>query len=59
MLVKGATGDRYNIKMPSYQYRDPHDNDKTVSLLSYLYIMEIPIPWKMVFKLRRALGPIR
>ena len=24
-------GDRHNIKMLSYQYRDPHGKDKTVS----------------------------
>ena len=24
-------GDRLNIKMPSYQYRDPHVKDKTAS----------------------------
>ena len=29
-------GDRLNIKMSSYQYRDPHVNDKTVSRPSYL-----------------------
>ena len=29
-------GVRFSIKMPSYQYRDPHVKDKTVSRLSYL-----------------------
>ena len=29
-------GDRLNIKMSSYQYRDPHVKDKTVSRSSYL-----------------------
>ena len=27
---------RLNIKMPSYQYSDPHVKDKTVSRLFYL-----------------------
>ena len=30
------SGDRFNIKMLSYQYRDPHVKDKTVSRPSYL-----------------------
>ena len=30
------TGDRLNIKMLSYPYRDPHVKDKTVSRPSYL-----------------------
>ena len=29
-------GGRLNIKMSSYQYRDPHVKDKTVSRPSYL-----------------------
>ena len=29
-------GDRLNMKMSSYQYRDPYVKDKTVSWLSYL-----------------------
>ena len=29
-------GDRLNIKMSSYQYRDPHAKDKTVLQPSYL-----------------------
>ena len=29
-------GGRLNIKMSSYQYRDPYVNDKTVSRPSYL-----------------------
>ena len=29
-------GDRRNIKMSSYQYRDPHVKDETVSRPSYL-----------------------
>ena len=31
------SGGRLNIKMLSYQYRDPHVKDKTVSRPSYLY----------------------
>ena len=30
------SGGRLNIKMSSYQYRDPHVKDKTVSRPSYL-----------------------
>ena len=30
-------GDHISTKMPSYQFRDPHDKDKTVSRPSYLY----------------------
>ena len=30
------SGGQLNIKMPSYQYRDPHVKDKTVSRPSYL-----------------------
>ena len=30
------TGPHFNIKMSSYQYRDPHDKDKPVSRPSYL-----------------------
>ena len=32
----GRWGDRLNIKMSSYQYRDPHVKDKTLSQPSYL-----------------------
>ena len=32
----GKSGNRLNIKMSSYQYRDLHVKDKTVSWLSYL-----------------------
>ena len=31
-----STGGRLNIKMSSYQYKDPHDKDKTVSRPSYI-----------------------
>ena len=40
-----APGDRLNIKMSSYQYRDPHVKDKTVSRPSYLLHWN-PIPGK-------------
>ena len=32
-----SPGGRLNIRMSSYQYRDPHVKDKTVSLPSYLW----------------------
>ena len=38
-------GGRLNIKMPSYQYRDSHYKDKTVSRPSYLYNRNI-LTWK-------------
>ena len=38
-------GARHNIKMSSYQYRDPHVKDKTVSRPSYLYY-ENPYMWE-------------
>ena len=31
----GGGGGRLNVTMPSYQYRDPHVKDKTVSRPSY------------------------
>ena len=34
--VSNFLGGRLNIKMPSYQYWDPHVKDKTVSRPSYL-----------------------
>ena len=52
MLVKGATGGRPNMKMSSYQYRDPHAKDKTVSLLSLTW--ESPYMGKTVFILRQV-----
>ena len=39
------TGDRINIKMQSYQYRDPYVKDKTVSRPSYL-LHGNPHTWK-------------
>ena len=44
-----------SIKMPSYQYRDSHYKDKTVSRLS-IFIMEISIPIKVVFVLKQGPG---
>ena len=52
-------GGRLKIKLTYYQYRDPpHYNilDKTVSRL--IFIMEIPIPEKTVFVLRRGPGSL-
>ena len=45
MLVKEAPGVRFNIKTPSFQYRDSHYK-KWERLI---FIMEIPIPGKTVF----------
>ena len=45
---------RLNIKIPSYQFRNFHSKDKTVSRLSCLYNGNT-IPGKTVFILR--LGP--
>ena len=36
LLKMGSSEGRLNIKMLSYQYRDPHVKDKTVSRSSYL-----------------------
>ena len=36
IVLKKAAGARLNIKIPSYQYRDPHVKEKTVSRPSYL-----------------------
>ena len=35
-VLPGRIWGRLNIKMSSYQYRDPHAKDKTVSQPSYL-----------------------
>ena len=37
---------KLNIKMSSYQYRDPHVKDKTVSRDRLIFNMGIPIPGK-------------
>ena len=49
-----APGDRSNIKMSSYQHRDSHYKDTTVSRPSYLYNRNPPRPVKTVVILRRA-----
>ena len=45
-------GDLLNTKMPSYQYRDSHYKDKTVSRPSYLYDGN-PLHGKTVLTLKR------
>ena len=52
----GGTGDCLNIKMPSYQYRDSHVKDKTVSPTVLSLTWESPYLRKTVFILRRAPG---
>ena len=37
LVITVFAGERLNIKMPSYQYRDYHEKDKTVSRPSYFY----------------------
>ena len=53
MTVQEA-GSRLNIKMLSYQYKDSHVKDKTVSLTVLSITWESPYLEKMVFILRRA-----
>ena len=48
-------GGRLNLKMPSYQYRDSHVKDNTVSPTVLFLTWESPYLRKMVFILR-ALG---
>ena len=50
------SGDRLNIKMPSYQYRDPHVKDKTVSPTVLSLTWESPYLGKTVFILRQGPG---
>ena len=50
------TGGRLNIKMSSYQNRDPYDKDKTVSRPSLTW--ESPYMGKTVFILRRGPGSL-
>ena len=45
-------GGRLNIKMSSYQYRDSHVKDRTVSPTLFSLIWESPYRGKMVFILR-------
>ena len=47
-------GGRLNIKMPSYQYRDSHVKDKTVSPTVLSLTWESPYMGKTVFILRRG-----
>ena len=47
-------GGRLNIKMSSYQYRDPHVKDKTVSPTVLSLTWESPYLGKTVFILRRG-----
>ena len=49
-------GDCLNIKIPSYQYRDPHVKHKMVWQPSYLYHVNPPYLGKMVFILRWGPG---
>ena len=50
------TGGRLNIKMPSYQYRDPHVKDKTVSQTVLSLTWESPHLGKTVFILKQGPG---
>ena len=52
--VRKPPGGRLNIKMPSYQYRDPHVKDKTVSPTVLSLTWESPYLGKTVFILRRG-----
>ena len=52
-----TSGGRLNIKMPSYQYRDPYVKDKTVSPTVLSLTWESPYLGKTIFILRR--GPDR
>ena len=57
--INRLTGGRLNIKMPSYQYRNFHVKDKTVSPTVLSLTWESPYMGKTVFILRRdtAWGP--
>ena len=52
VLHKSPAGGRLNIEIPSYQYRDSHVKDKTVSLTVLSLTWESPYLGKMVFILR-------
>ena len=54
LLLPLKSGGCLNIKMPSYQYRDPHVKDKTVLRPSYLLTWESPYRGKTVFILRQG-----
>ena len=49
-------GARLNVKMSSYQYRNSHYKDKTLSRPSFYLYNGNPIPEKTVFLLRRDPG---
>ena len=53
-----SSGGRLNIKMSSYQYRDSHVKDKTVSPTVLSLTWESPYLGKMVFILRRGPGSL-
>ena len=53
-VVRTDSGGRLNIKMPSYQYRDSHVKDKTVSPTVLSLTWESPYMGKTVFILRRG-----
>ena len=55
-ILETHPGGRLNIKMPSYQYRDSHVKDKTVSLTVLSLTWESPYLGKTVFILRRGPG---
>ena len=41
LIIPKPAGGRFNIKMSSYQYRDPHVKDKMVlHLLKYLFQLD-------------------
>ena len=52
------TQGRLNIKMSSYQYRDPHVKDKTVSPTVLSLTWETTYMGKTVFILRRGPGSL-
>ena len=54
-----TTGRHLNIKMSSYQYRDSHVKDKTVSPTVLSLTWKSPYLKKTVFILRRVLAPLR
>ena len=55
-LLNGCSGGRLNIKMSSYQYRDSHVKDKTVSPTVLSLTWESPYLGKTVFLLSRGPG---
>ena len=57
MRRRPRPGGRLNIKMSSYQYRDSHVKDKTVSPTVLSLTWESPYLGKTVFILRRGPGP--